>query len=1269
MPMRGKGMGILLAVLLVISAAFSITSNRAYMQRYCAIPPYVEEAVDPNIIIVMDYSGSMQLPAHFGCSFSYYYGTRTVVCSGANHIHRTYSPDTVYYGYFDPTKYYRYNHTEDYWEVNPTCNVNPSQERIGSGPDCVSGNLLNWISMSRFDVALKAMTGGKTRSCGSTGSDTCLIPKGAERYVYEDNLDCHFDLYANSPWRNTAEFNDPNYDLRLTVRDHGGNCAIGTFSGRWMRVKIDPSEKVGVLQRNAEVGNYAFFVFSSSGIDEFDRKGEIRFGLDEYRSYADRNAAMADLINRMENELPWGGTPTGEALREVIDYLRQTNSYPYEDNSNYISKGTIKDPFYDTKSLKLSPCIKNAVILVSDGEWNQNVDPNDPAYYMRVKDLRSDLYGNQGALVMTVFAFANSDAGRNSMRTVAAVGSFGDIDGDSRPYTFNCSPSSGSCSFDSRYTSWPRSSCDPNGTWDPTCAEWDKDRDGEPDLYFFASSGDSLARAIEQAIAAVIKYNYSGGSLGILAEQEEKRGFVTTFKGTIIGQAMFYTQKSGVDWIGKTYSYWYYTEDGTLREDTDKNYILNKGRDRILEFTLDINKQLQIKVFNVDSNGNKTGLANTYNDPDQVNYLFEVGKELFGRSYTSRKILIRDPSCSPTPCLKQLNPTSANSDFVASDGGLRLPLLGVPDSCLEKMCSLWASATGGGASLFNQFAECAISATDGDYQALVEWLMGKDTTGFRSRTMKIGADTNTWKLGDIIYSTPVFVQYPDTSVIYVGANDGMLHAFEAGKLTDQGIDPNNGDIVKLITTQPGSELWAFIPTDLIPYLRFLADSQYCHLYYVDLTPYVFKANGRVYLVGGYRLGAAVGLNDPEAVNPPFWSCPSLRSQELVDMCLNSCVAQGVDADTCIQLGNISGNKCYGLSGYFLLDVTDPKNPVLLWEFTHPDLGFSYSGPAIIRKSSQIYLLFGSGPTNINGDSNQKLRFFVVDLEGSRVNNPYIIETSINNGFSGRLFKEGFDYNDDGITDYVFVGYAREDGTSGNWMGGLIMIDVRSDNPAAWSYSRYFGDQQGPVTARVEVDKCFDRPYLFFGSGRWFYKTDNPLPSRQERILGVPLECSASGCSPVTSLSSDPQQVCSAAQRGQILGWYIDLQLGDNNYLKERVITNPAFGNNVAVFISTSPINDACSFGGKSRVWLLNCATGGALGDTCSTYPIAQPQGKVLVPGAGGEIVSINLENVASSGNRSIEFINLLPPETAPVFVGGVQNTNTPESGIILWIEK
>src|SRR5205823_5571090 len=108
----------------------------------------------------------------------------------------------------------------------------------------------------------------------------------------------------------------------------------------------------------------------------------------------------------------------------------------------------------------------------------------------------------------------------------------------------------------------------------------------------------------------------------------------------------------------------------------------------------------------------------------------------------------------------------------------------------------------------------------------------------------------------------------------LGANDGMLHAFnvgfyhrgddaattlevEHGWFTRTATDNSSGPLL-------GQELWGFIPYQLLPHLQWLARADYTHVYYVDLKPKVTDAriftpdadhpNGwGTVLIGGFRM--------------------------------------------------------------------------------------------------------------------------------------------------------------------------------------------------------------------------------------------------------------------------------------------------------------------------------------------------------------------------------------------------------------------------------
>lgn len=183
-------------------------------------------------------------------------------------------------------------------------------------------------------------------------------------------------------------------------------------------------------------------------------------------------------------------------------------------------------------------------------------------------------------------------------------------------------------------------------------------------------------------------------------------------------------------------------------------------------------------------------------------------------------------------------------------------------------------------------------------------------------------------LGDIINSKPVHVGKPPfgytdagyaafktsqvnrKKVVYVGANDGMLHALDAAT---------------------GEELWAYVPTAVMPNLYKLADVKYGsntsqpHTYFVDGK----TVQGDVYINGAWKTILVGGLNK-------------------------------------------------GGRAYYALDVTDPDAPEALWEFTDDNLGLTYSDPVISKLADGTWTVaFGSGYNNVSpGDG--KGRLFVVN---------------------------------------------------------------------------------------------------------------------------------------------------------------------------------------------------------------------------------------------------------------------------------------------------
>lgn len=180
-------------------------------------------------------------------------------------------------------------------------------------------------------------------------------------------------------------------------------------------------------------------------------------------------------------------------------------------------------------------------------------------------------------------------------------------------------------------------------------------------------------------------------------------------------------------------------------------------------------------------------------------------------------------------------------------------------------------------------------------------------------------------LGDIFHSSPLIVQPPSAlapdyryemffqqyknrpSMLYVGANDGMLHAFIA-----ENTDPSATDPV-------GKELWGFIPTNLLSKIQ---QTRWEHSAFVDGSP---AANDILFQ----------GLQTTDQAGNP-----------LFDSNHNKIMG---DYRTVLITGERAGG-----SAYFALDVTDPYKPKYLWEYrTDVPVSSSYTNPQFQCRDSQL----------------------------------------------------------------------------------------------------------------------------------------------------------------------------------------------------------------------------------------------------------------------------------------------------------------------------
>ncbi|MBK7484627.1 MAG: hypothetical protein IPI70_00435 [Nitrospira sp.] len=142
--------GSLSAALLGSRDAVAVVSNA----DYTAVPAFVSNATTPNIIVVMDNSGSMSNRA---CESS----SCGTLADGSTSTTTTWTNTTRYSGYFDSLRCYTYNTTDTRFESGT------GKTALATAcPDTEwDGNFLNWATLRRFDAVKRAMIGG---DCTST---------------------------------------------------------------------------------------------------------------------------------------------------------------------------------------------------------------------------------------------------------------------------------------------------------------------------------------------------------------------------------------------------------------------------------------------------------------------------------------------------------------------------------------------------------------------------------------------------------------------------------------------------------------------------------------------------------------------------------------------------------------------------------------------------------------------------------------------------------------------------------------------------------------------------------------------------------------------------------------------------------------------------------------------------------------------------------------------------------------------------------------------
>jgi len=329
-------------------------------------------------------------------------------------------------------------------------------------------------------------------------------------------------------------------------------------------------------------------------------------------------------------------------------------------------------------------------------------------------------------------------------------------------------------------------------------------------------------------------------------------------------------------------------------------------------------------------------------------------------------------------------------------------------------------------------------------------------------------------LGDIIHSNPEYVGAPEASFtdtdyvtfkndnssraprVYIGANDGMLHAFSA----------NNGQ-----------EMWAYVPSMLIPKMKRLAGRPYSHTYFVDgsITVQDAHASGawRTVLVGSLGAGGR-GLYALDVTSPLLGS----------------------------EIGAVGNDKKIMWEERAENTPGDPDTGA------NPDIGYIFDATTITQlNDGKWYAVFGNGFGSDNGEAVLMMKELRTDWSA-----PAVVKVRTGAGGDNGLSAPALvDTDGDGKADIAWAGDIK---------GDLWRFDL-SGGPGAWTkaYKVYDGDPNQPITMAPDVAIHPQLGHLvMFGTGKLYEAADLDTESTQA-LFGVwDSGVAASYTTPLTSVN-------------------------------------------------------------------------------------------------------------------------------------------------------
>jgi type IV pilus assembly protein PilY1 len=515
-----------------------------------------------------------------------------------------------------------------------------------------------------------------------------------------------------------------------------------------------------------------------------------------------------------------------------------------------------------------------------------------------------------------------------------------------------------------------------------------------------------------------------------------------------------------------------------------------------------------------------------------------------------------------------------------------------------------------------------VPATAATGQDRLNWLRGQENAGLRSRFFQ-GVDESTGssftlirRIGSLINSDPQFMARRDfgnsllpgvqgstyqsfrsstayrerPDVLFVGSNTGMLHAFHAGTpYINKTLTNPKGEVNPL----GGTELFAFVPSELLlpkagtsqshAQINELMVPDFNHRYFVDGTPTV----------------ADVYWTDPENAANSGW-----RS---------------------VLVGSMGA----GGRTVFALDVTDPTNfnaSKVLWEFRYADqnctvgvtacreVGYGITQPTIarLRSTGQWVAIFGNGYNS----ASHTAKLFVVDIRTGQL--VHMIDTGV-----------GTAAIPNGLAPPVSIDWPNRDLSlsriyAGDLRGNLWRFDFTSATPTAQRLFTATSSDNSlqPITARPSIAQYpgnDNRIVITFGTGSFFRAGDNAVGTQQTQTLYGIFDTAAGLVDTIRSqllaqtissnnasvtLGTGTNQVTFAAGQLRAVsalpidsnlnvhkGWRIDLPVNGERVISFSTFPSGSIQRRVR-FTTLIPDNDPCGSGRSGFLLDVNLSNGG-----------------------------------------------------------------------------